>query len=47
MKNRCPRHPRYKVLRKPTADCSLCRLLWGLKELERLLKKAGRLLQQS
>ena len=46
-KERCLRHPRYKVLRKPTADCSLCRLLWGLKELERLLKKADRLLAKS
>lgn len=25
---KCKRHPTYKVMLKPTADCEHCRLLW-------------------
>lgn len=30
---RCTDHPKYKVLRKPKADCVVCRRLWREKEL--------------
>lgn len=26
--NRCKKHPTYKVMRQPTADCEQCRVLW-------------------
>lgn len=26
---KCPKHPRYKALRKPRADCFCCRHLWA------------------
>ncbi len=29
----CPDHPDYKVLRKPTADCIVCRRLWRERQL--------------
>ena len=31
-KCKCKKHPRYKAIRKPTADCSQCRRIWGAKK---------------
>ncbi len=31
----CSKHPRYRALRKPTADCSACRMLFARAETER------------
>jgi len=28
MKFKCPKHPEYKALRKPTAKCGMCYILW-------------------
>lgn len=25
---KCKKHPQYKVIRKPTADCEQCRKMW-------------------
>lgn len=33
--NKCKKHPTYKVIRKPTADCEPCRKLWAEKLKER------------
>lgn len=34
----CRKHPKYKAMRKPTADCEACRRLFNLKQfLEREL----------
>jgi len=35
--SKCKKHPKYKVLRKPTADCEQCRTMW--KEKQRLTEK--------
>lgn len=29
---KCPKHPTYKAMRKPTAECSPCRRLFNLKQ---------------
>lgn len=34
----CKQHPRYKGLRKPTADCEVCRLIWASKNMAKLYK---------
>lgn len=31
----CSKHPRYRALRKPTADCAACHMLFKQAELER------------
>ena len=31
--NRCEQHPKYMVLKPPTADCFVCRRLWREKQL--------------
>lgn len=31
---KCKKHPTYKALRKPTADCEVCRQMWQAKEEE-------------
>ncbi len=36
---RCSRHPTYQVLRKPTADCKVCRNLWDMRERCRWIKE--------
>jgi len=28
---KCKKHPKYKVMRKPTADCKVCREMWRIK----------------
>lgn len=28
---KCRKHPTYKVIRKPTADCEQCRKMWEKK----------------
>ena len=27
----CPKHPRYRAVRRPRADCSVCRMIWQQK----------------
>jgi hypothetical protein len=29
---KCSRHPKYKALRKPTADCAKCRAMYAAKQ---------------
>lgn len=29
---KCKKHPQYKVIRKPTADCEQCRKMWEEKQ---------------
>ena len=31
---KCRKHPAYKVLRKPTAECEQCRMMWEQKTKE-------------
>lgn len=35
MKFKCPKHPEYKALRKPTAKCGMCYILWRQAERDR------------
>lgn len=30
--SKCKKHPQYKVIRKPTADCEQCRKMWADKQ---------------
>ena len=32
----CKTHPKYKAIRKPTADCEKCRTIWYSKEKEKI-----------
>lgn len=29
---RCPKHPKYKALRKPAVNCGACKHLWRIKQ---------------
>lgn len=35
MKEKCKKHPTYKALQKPRADCKICREMFEEAELER------------
>lgn len=39
---KCSKHPTYKVMRKPTADCEECRMLWEIKQMTPEQIEAGR-----
>ena len=38
---KCSKHPKYKVMRKPTADCEVCRVMWELSQItpEEMIEK--------
>lgn len=33
--SKCIKHPTYKVMRKPTANCKHCLMLWDLRNKQR------------
>lgn len=35
---KCKKHPTYKAIRKPTADCKACREMYGAKHTDRETK---------
>ena len=37
--DKCKKHPQYKVVRKPTANCEKCKELWGKMKLFRLQRE--------
>lgn len=39
---KCSKHPTYKVMRKPTADCNECKMLWEIKQMTPEQIEAGR-----
>jgi hypothetical protein len=39
--NKCKKHPTYKAIRKPTADCSLCHKIWNDKKYPELKMTSG------
>lgn len=40
---KCSKHPTYKVMRKPTADCAECKMMWAIKQMTPEELAAGRL----
>lgn len=34
METKCKKHPKYKAIRKPIADCQECREMWSKKQEE-------------